>query len=193
MITISTSNPHSFSLHLWGGTITRIVGGFKRGTDTKLINYFKQLWIMINVREIQFRTKCIFCFNASSIYKRLCSMLRNCLIRQKTWSCPPWFPVYTSQLCLPVFNIVSLILQVLRNASSLHTQCYSSVRDCKTDTMCITNSAACGIMFCLPLHENPGNFCGFFWERAELNLHFVTSFHPIPTAVVSVNTGTQIC
>lgn len=81
---------------------------------------------------------------------------------------------------------------VLRNSLSLNTKCFFPLKDCRTDTMCLTNSAARGTMFCLPLHGNAGNFSGFFWEGAEFNLHFVTSFHPIPTAVVSVNTGTPI-
>lgn len=91
-----------------------------------------------------------------------------------------------------VFVCFLIYYGVLRNSSSLNTKCFFPLKDCRTDTMCITNSAAGGRMFCLPLHGNAGNFSGFFWEGAEFNLHFVTYFHPIPTAVVSVNTGTPI-
>lgn len=64
--------------------------------------------------------------------------------------------------------------------------------------MLIINSAAC-VEKCFHYHLMEPNFFFFFfflqiffWEGAEFNLHFITSFHPILSAVVSVNTGTLI-
>lgn len=60
--------------------------------------------------------------------------------------------------------------------------------------MCITITAAqeCFACHSMEMLQILLFFFFFSWEGAEFNLHFVTSFHPISTAMVSVNTGIPI-